>query len=392
MTDSVVSRTTRERFVGEGSFGCTFMSSLQCIDGTVMDGKLGKVFEREDDALQEQRNQILISLMDPDALFTVRMHKSCLVTAEKKNCRFLGRGKRSFHRQIMFDYGGVDYAAVHKLVASRAASAPRFVDLLKSMENVLFGLVTMQIYGFLHLDLTHHNILYDPTSNRSTMIDFGLFRPCSDVFVGGREYLSHRYMYFPPELKLAAVVTEPELKSMTFGEFRRFFRENFGSNKLSYAAFAKLSPAADSDLEALYNTVRFGPESGSPDKALKYLSQFAHKIDVYSVGMIVACMMNVYPPTAVPSRQLIVELIRDMTALDPRKRLDAAQAYGAFCKIVATPRLARHRTVVNFPHLSKLLQKSTAELRRMCAARDVSGVGTKFDLMHRLVQIAVSIR
>lgn len=368
-------------FIDEGSVGCTFFSPIKCADGTDLPGKLGKVFDYDKDALHEQYNNRIVESLDPDRLFTVKMYKLCNVSKYRETdkshlCSFIGNSATQ-RKQLIYEYGGYDFDTLpHTVPLAR---------IVTGFEGIMFGLVALQVHAFAHLDISIKNVLFDNALGKAYLIDFGWLTPCKKVYKPYyRDYYGHRYPWYPPEFKIAAILVENDVFDVTFDSFRDYFATNFGRT-LSFKAHCDRHPGALQGLRDLYDHVR-GTLRGDKAKAFRFLATAADKVDVYSAGMVLQHILLKYDGKAHPALR---DLVGRMTSFDPRARPDAVAAYALYVKVMrrvgVKPAFSKRATVVRAAELLRVRLLPVTRLRAMCASMHLPKTGSKDDLLARII-------
>ena len=381
------------KFLDQGSYGCTFLPAMKCNDGTSLPGKLGKVFWDDRDATVEQRNNTIVTKLDPGHKFTVQLYNTCTTASRKQGvgqCSFMNGTERSREfQQLVYEYGGYDFQSLYNRVAKNFVP---FEGVAAAFETVMFGLVVLQVHGYCHFDITLKNILYDEATRRATLIDFGFLMPLDRVYEpDNRSKFAHEYLFYGPELKVAALVLDGTLGLTSYETFfARFVSNCFKSKKLPFATYTKLFPDNERGLRELYLGLR-----EAPGKAFRELKQFSNKVDVYSAGMVMLCMLVRYASghrgATIGSAGLekdVLALVGRMTRFDPRARPDAVQAYSQFASVLRRhgmkPEFAKHPIVRHAKDLRDLRHTTVSELRSMCGRIGVRTTGSKADLVSRI--------
>ena len=381
-------------FIDQGAFGCTFFSAVNCSDGTSLPDKLGKVFNDNSDALEEYENNKIVSTFDPEHLFTVKLYKICDVGTfqdgdRPEMCEFLRKYTDKDHKQLIYEYGGIDFDNLHNRVAMRTIP---FDVVMLSIESLLYGLVVMSVYGYVHLDVSYKNVLFNEAINKTMLIDFGWLSLADDVYreENGTNY-GHEYLWYPPEFKIAALCDDDDMRNASFSAFYQMFKSNFKSRKMNLHDYESLFPASIADLKRLYGFIKHDLK-GDTTKTFRFLRTVAHKIDVYSVGMVLCCIVKRFSAIigTTPFVAAILNLIGKITNLDPVARFDALQTYTLYIRIMRKfgqkPVLYRRAIIVSAPELMQYRKMTSGQLKHVCERLGVKVSGKKSEMLIRLIK------
>ena len=381
-------------FLDQGAFGCTFFSAVNCADGTSLPDKLGKVFSDDSDALEEYTNNQIVNTFDPEHMFTVKLYKMCDVgtfqdSDRPEMCEFLRKFVDENHKQLIYEYGGIDFDNLHNRVAMRTVP---FDVVMSSLESLLFGLVVMSVYGYVHLDISYKNVLFNEAISKTMLIDFGWLSAVDNVYKedNGTNY-GHGYLWYPPEFKIAAMCDDDTLRYASFSKVYQAFKVNFKSRKMRIDEYETLFPSSTTDLKRLYNYVK-DDLNGDTAKTFRFLRTVAHKIDVYSVGMVMCCIVKRYSTFigTTPFVASIFDLVGKMTNMDPRARFDALQTYKLYIAILRKfgqkPVLYRHPIIAKAQELMQYRNMTLGQLKQVCEQFGIKAGGKKSELLLRLIK------
>jgi len=222
--------------IGKGITSCAVKPSLPCKtpgnERMTSDGSnVGKVMldadAREEVALMERVKNI-----DPEHLFTLQGVHSCIPKKDavlirkafqEQGCspsRFRKTAKDTRLRQLILPYGGIPLALL---------SSDELVDSIKHLSNgnvsqavsILYTEIARLIYAakrlrelnMSHCDLHAGNILFNPTTGRFTVIDFGFLQTGKTVahfLLGLRGYETNPVPQHPTEMALFVLLANKD--------------------------------------------------------------------------------------------------------------------------------------------------------------------------------------
>ena len=201
------------------------------------------------------------------------------------------------------------------------------------------GIMKIGKMGFCHRDIKPENVLYDPTKNKHSLIDFGLMGELKNVFRFSQfALLNYRYIYYPPEFSLAAYlyanrnlqsassmlyhIRDPSnieqlkqklFENVTVGQFMNYYRV-FQVKK-------------DAEMRSFLDSViRYLDSNKNQNASKEYVindmlfTMAKSKIDVYGLG-IAWTQMYYFGKKIIDKNEHFEELLGEMTCLDPKKRI-----------------------------------------------------------------------
>ena len=262
--------------IGEGSYGKVYSPPFSCKKKYDMVNKVGKVFETRDDYQKEVRIARKIRDLNSTNIFSIPFYETC-----------------PENLQILYKNGGLDlYEYMKKYSPTR-----HFNIIINQMKNMCHGIKLLIKNNYVHQDIKLENIVFDGV--KLYMIDFGLMSHIDDVYQKPY-FLNYDYLAFPPEYK------RNTNKALTFYEFEELFLKNFQSQRFLSFIKTKIYHTFHDDLRDLY----------------KNPSYPTNKIDIYSLGMVMASVYYWYYNKHKKEHLQLATLISGMICMNPKKRWD----------------------------------------------------------------------
>ena len=355
---------TQSKYINNGTYGCVLRPASPCTskDATSKDYKntISKVFKSHKSANEElviYKN--VVKSIDPENKFTVQLHDFCQIPrsnfheAELSKCNNLKQLSPMPNKlsQIIYEYGGID---LDKIVRQLT-----FSEIFIAMERVFNGLTILNKNKYVHNDIKPQNLVYNSSSKKMFIIDFGLVQKQNNVYQINNDYfLSYRYSYYPPEY----ITCSSYFNSESDRQWERFIRTNIipFTNNISEYTRVSIKPI-DADVHVNYmaypdfiqawdnlkDTGNKNFQSFLEDSLKKteyfdmYVSRFANKIDIYMLGVTILELFSLSEiylmndiVNHIPFYIGVLNLIRRMIEMDPRKRISPEEAYEEYKKVL----------------------------------------------------------
>jgi serine/threonine protein kinase len=231
----------KRKFLGNGSYGCVFSPPLTCNKGERENEEkpipipmVGKVFFTDEYFRSElELIKFVKKTVDPESKFTMPLSATCAIarphpketvsTAPEACKSFQGREK-----QFIYPDGGNDL----KHFALKNKRKPKaFFKLFKALRPIFEGLVTMTQKQVAHCDIKPDNILYNPKTKRTILIDYGLMTTFDNMYkdIHGSDSLKDAdYMYFPIEFKMHSLLRlASSSRQLNHNTLLRSFKESY---------------------------------------------------------------------------------------------------------------------------------------------------------------------
>lgn len=341
-------------FFGEGTYGCTFSPPPACSDEEQIAPRkrhskklIGKVFEDEESYDKEWEIAKKLAKVDPNQQIFLYPISKCITTLndikkdpQASKCSYVStaspkssRSNTSFPMVNMVK-GGI---TLEEFVRKNKVSPSKF---LKTIVPILKGLIMLKRHNLIHHDLKFDNILYDPHTNETKVIDFGLLVPLKGAFnVMDNDYLYSNYWLHPPEYMMFQCVndyTQTQLSSLTREEARNFAENSLITLNINFASGDRhtlkdiiINQCFKYHCEyedAYVNYMLAVAKRPSKSAAIAYMSKQASKIDIYSLGITMAYLSMFLEYKSNHQKKKLMEIIKQFVHPDPRKRPTPAKA------------------------------------------------------------------
>lgn len=368
-------RKTRKRkggkFIGRGTYGCSFRPALKCIgENSVEQNSISKVLVIKN-AEKEFKINELLTVIDPEQIFTLYPYKICkpvLYHSDKKDMdnkcdEFL----QVNHRAIFLKDGGDNLNDVFFRIPKNGFNKVHRA-LFRALHNLFIGLEYLHSKNFVHLDIKAANVVCKITSGTELkffgfkigkptylmkFIDFGFSGNVDTVFSKKNTF---EYVCWPFELRF---VKDKYLNGTMLLETKDLnnYLNTVANSRLMYVPYwlYKGSPILPSLDE--YNTILKYLKTLEPGGKKEMRRDLLKKADVYALGLLLSnCYyqvtgirkigVNTYtddstlvkakPSAALSGRQHelvtvpLYNLVDKMTEPDFRKRFNSTDALSEF--------------------------------------------------------------
>lgn len=331
------------KFFGEGTYGCAFSPSPACITDETTIGKvpsdkskaIAKVFLKKQAMNVEWDLSKQIQKIDPKQKSFLYPLSQCDTTvAELKKdpdaarCSYTRSYKDpTILPMVKMTKGGM---TLEKYVKKNNVSLTDFVG---AVLPVLGGIRKLNKAKMVHNDLKFNNILYDPDTFETKIIDFGLMIPEKDAFdilknvdvrskywLHPPEYLAESFVrnlpYFEYPVKRHArkiVADVMKMLDIFFDSTTKIRLKDTLVNKV----FESYCEYEEEFTKYLLNGVlnkRRGQES------IDYMTKYANKIDIYSLGISMMYLGDYLYFMSSKEEDKFYAVLKHFVHPDPRKR------------------------------------------------------------------------
>jgi serine/threonine protein kinase len=176
---------SKSKVIGEGTYGCVHQPALNCKNKPTEQDKVSKVMTKRD-ANEEMKEYLLIKKIDPQGNYHLGKPRKCNVDNNQNNIDSINRCKNISVQTpeelnklnlLIMKHGGYNIENYVDLFFNKNPSdkdIPSVATFLLSFYNIFKGLKLFQTEKIAHHDLKPQNIVYNPKTNKTYFIDFGL--------------------------------------------------------------------------------------------------------------------------------------------------------------------------------------------------------------------------
>jgi serine/threonine protein kinase len=339
-------------FFGEGTYGCTFSPPPACTQSEdVARGRnrnrgaasahIGKIFDDEESFNTEWNIAQKMAKVDPAQSIFLYPISKCTTTLkdikkdrQAKKCSYVVKAVKAAKAatttfpMVNMVKGGM---TLEGYVRNNRVSPTVF---LNAIIPILKGLKLLKRHNLVHHDLKFDNILFNPTTSDTKVIDFGLLVPLKGVYDETvNEYLYSNYWLHPPEYRIFQYVnnhTYSQVAATTKDDARKLLEENLKIIDINFVSGYKhtlkdiiikkcFKYHCEYD-EAFVKYMLAVCKRPSKANAFQYMTKHATKIDIYSLGITMTYLSMFLDYRDDVQKNKLMELIKHFVHPDPRKR------------------------------------------------------------------------
>ena len=347
-----------ERYLGEGSFGCVFKPEVRCRDklqGTIINKNsnssklVSKIFVDKDDFNKEVDASKLLKKVDPSGKNILLPYKSCEVNISDifknkhvEQCEELQYYKNKTRQlyQLIMPYGGIRYDEYFKVYR------PTLKEFFSISEPLFKALLLLETKSICHYDIRGANVLVG-TDNKAIIIDHSLIIPYDKLYMPTNlRRLKKAYYPYPPE----CIVYYQVYKNHTINETNKtvsktnsaspnFIYEQFDDSIHSYGekrynAYKSLinNTTIHKSLTHMHGVFK---KYVNKDDLYAYLTTYANRVDIYSVGMLLVTVYAYIDYSAISKDQKddFFNFIKKLIDPNVCHRLTPKDAYKLFSSL-----------------------------------------------------------
>ena len=284
-------------FLGDGTYGCVFYPVIPCGNGRKPKG-VSKVFKDQESFKDEYLETKQVKKMDPEGVFTNPVVSECpvkradIVPEDRKRCAWIDTApENDFFHQLVYRDKGIDF---NKYLSNRTYT---LIEVVQHLTNYTKALALLGRNNYTHLDIKGPNMLITD-SNKAILIDFGMSKKTQSVYDTENDYLlDHPYHYYPPEFRffMKQIVDGPKslqrLKNKNDQKYIGLYK-TVTPAPLGIHIYVRMRKNYNATIDIIQAQTE---GMNSPSQLAKfYTNEFASKIDVFSLGVVILeAMRNV---------------------------------------------------------------------------------------------------
>jgi hypothetical protein len=242
------SRKKGGRFLGKGTYGCTFIPSLLCKNESVPREGISKILINKDDVSKEIEISQKILEIDPERKYFLSSTGNCIHDPKSLNMstkngvscnKYQGYGNTSDRYLIFYPMGGQN-------IDSIILPSDKYSVFIKSLRNLFEGLVVLHRADMFHADIKGDNILslYENGNYMNKFIDFGLtsvirVNGISTLYLLANHEIVNHHPYYPLDIIL---MTESSRRGLN-----QYFLDNWNYKTMNYNLYVPQSVYWDSN-------------------------------------------------------------------------------------------------------------------------------------------------
>lgn len=350
------------KYIGRGTYGCTFRPALRCSGNNNADkGAITKVMTQEN-AETEFLHHYILSKIDPHQDFTLYPYRICTPSIRKSNLGYwyYGRCDDILHRpyigSLLMKDGGDDLSIVLNRLRKGKLNQLH-LSIFRALRNLFIGLEHLHAHEFVHCDIKSNNIVCKLTNGVESsylgfypgtptyvmkFIDFGYSDTTDKALDRLQTNADFNYFVFPFDLRL---IINSHMEGITsfnvwdLSEYRsEAIRQTRNMGHLPYHVYSSSTPNS----VLFYINIQNYITTLTPAGKLEERRTLLKKADVYSLGLVLAevyLRLTGIKKTAedsyskMYSKRLhqtvtlpLYDLVGQMTNPDYRKRITAKDA------------------------------------------------------------------
>lgn len=344
--------------ISQGTYGCAYYPVLPCDPkssspkSSLKKEKIGKIFKNHRDFEYEKKIIEMLKQIDPKNKWTVKYFGSCYIDtsanmSEINKCNDINDTTNL--EQILLQHGGID---LFEFVNS-SKQQTNFDELISLFLPIFKGINDLNNSGYYHLDIKPSNILYDDTSNKLYLIDFGLVTKHDDMYIDS--IFKSLYRYFPPEFLIFNKLIEYKKRTDDVDKLRTDLKNDIEKLKEVFSNTFKIQKNRSSNITKLIRILTDGykkldefleiyiklyQESSDSIILIEKLNEYKSKADVYGLGITLLEIYFLLHSTnqfKCNNEKVVDEcilLFKKMINANPNERLNSKEAYDKLYQIL----------------------------------------------------------
>lgn len=278
-------------FLGDGTYGCVFYPTIPCANGNKPKKGVSKVFKYPDSFTEEYIETKQVKKIDPTGAFTNPVVSKCVVKradikeSDREKCAWIDDATENskFH-QLVYQDKGIDFDKYLR------KSTYTLTEVIQHLANYAEAVALLGRNKYTHLDIKGPNMLITD-SNKAILIDFGMAKRTQTVYNMDNDYLlDHPYYYYPPEFRffIKQIVDGPKslqrLKNKDDNKYIGLYKM-LTPAPLGIHLYDRMREKYNATIDVIHTQTEGFKTSGQLEKF--YTKEFASKIDVFSLGVVI---------------------------------------------------------------------------------------------------------
>ena len=278
-------------FLGDGTYGCVFYPTIPCASGRKSQKGVSKVFNDPDSFREEYIETKQVKKIDPTGAFTNPVVSKCEVKrkdieeSDREKCAWINDAKENskFH-QLVYQDKGIDFSNYLR------SQTYTLTEVIQHLANYARAVALLGRNKYTHLDLKGPNMLITD-SNKAILIDFGMSKKTQTVYDMDNDYiLNHPYYYYPPEFRffIKQIVDGPKslqrLKNKDDHKYIGLYKMLIPA-PLGIQLYDRMREKYSATIDIIQTQTEGFKTSTQLEKF--YTKEFASKIDVFSLGVVI---------------------------------------------------------------------------------------------------------
>lgn len=278
-------------FLGDGTYGCVFYPTIPCANGRKPNKGVSKVFKDSDSFREEYIETKQVKKIDPEGAFTNPVVSKCEIKpadikeSDRKMCAWIDdAAEKSRFQQLVYQDKGIDF---NKYLRKKKYT---LAEVIQHLVNYAKAVALLGRNKYTHLDLKSPNMLITD-SNKAILIDFGMSKKTETVYDMDNDYiLNHPYYYYPPEFRffVKQMVDGPKslqrLKNKDDQNYIGLYKM-LTPAPLGIHLYDRMREKYNATIDVIQRHTEGFKTSGQFEKF--YTKEFASKIDVFSLGVVI---------------------------------------------------------------------------------------------------------
>lgn len=343
------------KYLGEGSFGCVLTPEIKCKGKETVIHKskgaknfVSKIFIDKNYYTKEVNASKILKKVDPSGKNILLPYKTCEVSTtdiyknnEAMQCEELSYYKNNPKHhlyQLIMPYGGIRYDTYFK------KNRPTLKDFFHISKPLFEALILLEKKSICQYDIRGANVLVG-SNNKAIVIDHSLIIPYKKIYMASNlRRLKKAYYPYPPECIVYYQIYTQQDSLSTF-LYTQFDESTHSYGETRYNAYASfIDPGYIKDalttMHTSFKNIVTKYENANvstyQNKLYKFITPYANRIDIYSVGMLIVTIFQYINYTGVSKniKDDFVQFIKKLIEPNVFKRYTPTEAINNFNELL----------------------------------------------------------